>query len=324
VQRILRLYRERYKGFNGRHFHQIARREHGVSLSYSFVKKALQEAGLLPKHRARGRHRRRREPRACFGEMLLIDGSRHRWLSLDPERFLTLITVLDDATKHLLYAQFFNTESSHAVMTGLRDVILKHGLPMVLYTDRATWAVATTKLGHEPQQRRPTQLGRALKQLGIEHILSYSPQARGRTERANRTLQDRLVNELRVAGIRTSAKANAYLRERFLPDYNATFGVAPRDPVSAFVPLGRTDLETILCHEDERKVGRDNTVVLEGVRFQIAKQKGRRSCVGLTVLIRRHLDGTQAIWLGPRCLGRYDRAGRAVTVANQTDSAPAA
>jgi transposase len=324
VQRILRLYRERYGGFNGRHFHQIACREHGVTLSYSYVKKALQAAGLLPKKRARGRHRRRREPRACFGEMLLIDGSRHRWLSLDPERFFVLITVLDDATKHLLYAQFFDTESSHAVMTALRDVILKHGLPMVLYTDRATWAVATPPAGHEAMQRRPTQLGRALKTLGIEHILSYSPQARGRTERANRTLQDRLVNEMRVAGIRTSAKANAYLRERFLPDYNATFGVAPRDPISAFVPLGRTDLDTILCYEEERKVGRDNTVVLEGVRFQIAKQRGRRSCVGLTVLIRRHLDGTQAIWLGPRCLGRYDRLGRAVTVANQTHSAPAA
>jgi hypothetical protein len=200
---------------------------------------------------------------------------------------LVLITVLDDATKHLLYAQFFATESSHAVMTGLRDVVLNYGLPMVLYTDRATWAVATPPAGHESMQRRPTQLGRALKQLGIEHILPYPPQARGRAaERANRMLQDRLVNELRVAGIRTSARANANLRDRFLPDYNATFGVPPRDPVSAFLPLGRTDLETILCHQDERKVGRDNTVVLEGVRFQIAKQRGRRSCAGLTVLIR--------------------------------------
>lgn len=324
VQRILRLYREKYKGFNGRHFHQIARREHGVTLSYSYVKKALQEAGLLPKLRARGRHRRRREPRACFGEMLLIDGSRHRWLALDPERFLVLMTVLDDATKKLLYAQFFDTESSHAVMIALQEVIVTYGLPMVLYTDRATWAVYSPAAGHEPKERRPTQLGRALKQLGIEHILSHSPQARGRTERANRTLQDRLVNELRVAGIRTSAKANAYLRERFLPDYNATFGVPPRDPVSAFVPLGRTDLDTILCQQDERKVGRDNTVVLEGIRLQIGKQKGRRSCAGLTVLIRRHLDGTQAIWLGSRCLGRYDRQGREVTVANQTESAPAA
>lgn len=324
VQRILRLYREKYRGFNGRHFHQIARREHGVTLSYSYVKKVLQEAGLLPKHRARGRHRRRREPRACFGEMLLIDGSRHRWLALDPERFFVLMTVLDDATKQLLYAQFFDTESSHAVMTALREVILKHGLPMVLYTDRATWAVYSPAAGQEPKERRPTQLGRALKHLGIEHILSYSPQARGRTERANRTLQDRLVNELRVAGIRTRARANAYLRERFLEDYNATFGVPPRDPASAFVPLGSTDLDTVLCHEETRKVGRDNTVVLEGVRLQIAKQAGRRSCAGLMVLVRRHLDGTHAIWLGSRCLGRYDRLGRAVMLSNQTDTAPAA
>jgi hypothetical protein len=242
--------------------------------------------------------------------MLLIDGSRHRWLSLDPERFFVLITVLDDATKHLLYAQFFDTESSHAVMTALRDVILKHGLPMVLYTDRATWAVATPPAGHEPMQKRPTQLGRALKQLGIS-ISSRTHRRLADTERAN---QAGPAGQRIASQDSNECESQCLSSERFLPDYNATFGVAPRDPVSAFVPLGRTDLETILCYEDERKVGRDNTVVLEGVRFQIAKQTGRRSCVGLTVLIRRHLDGTQAIWLGSRCLGRYDRLGRAVTV----------
>jgi transposase len=312
VQRILRLYREKYGGFNGRHFHQIARREHGVRLSYSFVKKALQGAGLLPKRRARGRHRRRREPRACFGEMLLVDGSRHPWLTLVPERMLTLMTVIDDATKRLLYAEFFEAESSEAVMTVLREVIVKHGLPMALYTDRAGWAVYTPRAGEPPDRTRLTQVGRALKQLGIEHILSYSPQARGRTERANRTLQDRLTNEMRVAGIRTRSRANAYLRDRFIADYNDNFAVAPRDLEPAFVPLGRTDLDSILCHQDERTVGRDNTVVLDGVRLQIDKQRGRRTCAGLRVLVRRHLDGSSAVWLGSKCLGRYDAKARAV------------
>lgn len=312
VQAVLRLYREKYRGFNGRHFHQIARRDHGVKLSYSFVKKALQEAGLIPKRRARGRHRRRREPRACFGEMLLVDGSFHPWLKLVPDRMLTLMTVIDDATKRLLYAEFFGAESGEAVMTVLREVILKHGLPMALYTDRAGWAVFTPRAGEPPDRSRLTQVGRALKQLGIEHILSYSPQARGRTERANRTLQDRLTNEMRVAGIRTLSKANAYLRDRFLADYNDNFAVAPRDLEPAFVPLGRTDLDSILCHQEERTVGRDNTVVLDGVRLQIDKQRGRRTCAGLRVLVRRHLDGTHTVWFGSKCLGRYDARARAV------------
>jgi len=242
----------------------------------------------------------------------LVDGSLHPWLALVPEKMLTVMTVIDDATKRLLHAEFFEFESSEAVMTVLREVIVKHGLPMALYTDRASWAVHTPRAGEPPDRTRMTQVGRALKHLGIEHILSYSPQARGRTERANRTLQDRLVNEMRLAGIRTMAKANAYLRDRFMADYNENFSVAPRDPESAFVPLGRTDLESVLCHEEERTVGKDNTVVLDRVRLQIDKQRGRRTCAGLRVLVRRHLDGTHAVWLGSRCLGRYDAKSRAV------------
>jgi transposase len=312
VERILRLYRERYKGFNGRHFHQIARREHGVKLSYSFVKRVLQEAGLLPKCRARGRHRRRREPKACFGEMLLVDGSKHAWLALTPDRKQVLLTFLDDATKRLVYAQFFEQETSKAVLLGLREVLETHGLPMALYTDRAHWAAHTPVAGGPVDRTKLTQVGRVLKRLGIEHILSYSPQARGRTERANRTLQGRLVNELRIAGIRTLAKANVYLRERFLADYNETFAVGPRDPDSAFVPLGKIDLDLVVCHEDERIVGKDNTVVFEGVRLQIAKQPGRRSCTGLRVVVRRDLENRHSVWLGSRCLGRYDAAGQPV------------
>jgi transposase len=230
VERVLRLYREKYAGFNGRHFHQTACREHGVRLSYSFVKKALQEAGLLKKGRVRGRHRRRREPRACFGEMLHLDGSLHPWLALWPEQKQTLVAVQDDATKRLLHAELFESESTFAVMTALRQVLVSQGLPMALYSDRASWAVYTPKAGGAYDRDRLTQVGRALKRLGIEHILSYSPQARGRSERLNRTLQDRLVNELRVAGIRRVPAANRYIRERFLPRHNEQFARAPQDP----------------------------------------------------------------------------------------------
>jgi transposase len=220
VERVLRLYRERYRGFNVRHFHQLARREHQVRLSYSWVKDALQLAGLVPTHRARGRHRRRREPRACFGELLHIDGSPHAWFTLAPEVRVTLIAVPDDATNRVVYAQFWDAETTQAVMTALWEVFTTYGLPMALYSDRAGWAFHTPKANGPVDKRRLTQVGRALAQLGVEHIPAYSPQARGRSERLNRTFQDRLGNELRAAGIATVPAANAYLRQVYLPRHN--------------------------------------------------------------------------------------------------------
>ena len=310
VQRLLRLYRETYLGFNVRHFHHLARRDHAVTLSYSFVKLALQEAGLVRKRRARGRHRRRREPRPCFGELLHLDGSPHAWLARCPEEQPTLLHVIDDATKRLLYAQLWPAETTEAVLTALRAVLETYGIPMALYTDRAGWAFHTPTAGGRVDPTPRTQVGRALARLGIEHIPAYSPQARGRSERLNRTLQDRLVNELRLHGAPTLAAANAYLRERFLPDYNATFTRPPADPASAFVPVGAVDLAQICCHEEERTVGRDNVVVLEGVALQLAKQPGRRTCAGLRVTVRRHLEGQHTVWRGPQCLGRYDAQGQ--------------
>ena len=194
--------------------------------------------------------------------------------------------------------------------------MLEHdGVPMALYTDRAHWAVHTPTSGSAPDRQHPTQVGRALARLGIEHILGYSPQARGRSERANRTLQDRLVNELRAAGITTVAAANRYVRDRFLPAFNAEFGRPPADPASAFVPLGRVDLDQILCVEDERMVGRDNVVTADHVPLQLAKQPGRRTCAGLRVLVRRHLSGQHSVWYGGRCLGRYDPTGQPLRAA---------
>jgi hypothetical protein len=190
-------------------------------------------------------------------------------------------------------------------MTALRETITTYGLPMALYSDRAHWAFHTPDAKGPVNRQQLTQVGRALARLGIEHIPAYSPQARGRSERLNRTFQDRLVNELRVAKIRTRAAANGYLRERFLPDYNTTFDCAPADPASAFVPLGRVDLEQILCHEEERRVAQDNTISFDGRTFQIGRQPGRRSCAGLQVTVRRHLNGEYSTWSAARRLGRY-------------------
>jgi transposase len=295
LERVLRLYRERYAGFNCRHFHDLVRRDHGVTLSYSYLKQALQQAGLLPKRKARGRHRRRREPRACFGELLHLDGSRHPWLALVPDARATLITIVDDATSSLLYAQLWAQETMLAVMSALAHVLRTDGLPMALYTDRAGWAFFTPKATGPVDKRRLTQVGRALHQLGIEHIPAYSPQARGRSERMNRTLQGRLVNELRVAGIRTVEAANHYLREVYVPQHNATFRRAPRDASSAFVPLGAVDLDAILCQQDERVVAPDNTVVVAARVLQLDRQPGRRTCAGLRVIVRQHLDGRVTI-----------------------------
>jgi hypothetical protein len=245
-----------------------------------------------------------------FGEMLHVDGSRHRWLALCPEERFSLITIVDDATKQLLYAQLVEAEGTVPIFEALRTVFERYGLPQALYSDRASWA-ARTPVKDEPVDRtRPTQVGRALKRLGVEHILAYSPQARGRSERVNRTLQDRLVNELRVEGIRTRAAANRYLQERFLPAYNVEFGRTPADPASAFVSLGGVDLDQILCFEEERVVQRDNTVGCDGAWLQVPKQKGRTSCAGLLLTVRRHLDGTYTVWKGSQRLASYDTRGR--------------
>lgn len=311
AQRVLPLYRERYQGFNVRHFLHLARRDHGVALSDTFVKLALQAAGLVAKGRARGCHRRRREARPCFGELLHLDGSDHAWLARCPGPRQTLVTVLDDATKRLLYAQLWPEETTHAVLTALRAVLAAFGLPMALYTDRAGWAFHTPTAGGRVDRTHLTVVGRILARLGIEHIPSYSPQARGRVERLNRTLQGRLINELRVAGITTLEAANAYLQDQFIPDHNPQFTRPPADPASAFVPLGdAVDLDQLLAEDGERLVGRDNVVSFEGVALQVAKQRGRRSCAGLRVTVRRHLSGAHTVWRGPQCLGRYDATGR--------------
>ena len=320
VQRILRLYRERFAGWNVRHFYRFARRDHTVRLSYSFVKLALQEAGLVRKARARGRHRRRREPRASFGELLHLDGSPHAWLRRCPEQRQTLIAVLDDATKRLLYAQLWPAETTAAVFTALHAVCTTWGLPIALYTDRAGWAFHTPRAGGPVDRTHLTQVGRALAHLGIEHIGAYSPQARGRGERLNRTVQGRLVNELDLAGITTRDAANAYLTERFIADYNEEFAHPPADPTSAFVPLHGVELDAILGEHEARTVSPDNVVSLDDVPLQLAKQPGRRTCAGLRVTVRRDVHGVLSVWHGPRCFGRYDGYGRPLPLDRPTNA----
>jgi transposase len=326
IERIVGLYRDIYRGYNARHFYQTAKRDHGVKLSYTYVRQLLQGAGLRKKGRARGKHRRRRERKPRFGQMLHLDGSRHAWLALVPEQRQTLIQVVDDATSRLLYAQLWPGETTRAVMTAMRDVVLEYGIPESFYTDRAGWAFETPKAGGPVSKTHLTQAGEALARLGIEHIPSYSPQARGRSERMNRTLQDRLVNELRVAGISTPEAANAYLEERYLPTHNQEFALEPQESTSAFVELGGVDLDEIFFEQDVRQVAKDNTLRVDGLVLQLEKQAPRRTCAGLSVQLRRHLDGSYTVRRGTQLFGSYDSEGRprpAVAMTPTHQDAPA-
>lgn len=306
VDRILKLYREQYSGFNVRHFYEAAQREHAVTQSYTFVRQILQQAGLVRKGRARGPHRRRRERRELFGEMLHLDGSPHLWLRLEPSLRPTMISVVDDATSRVLYMQLWPRETTVAVMSALRAVILEHGLPQILYTDRAGWAACTRGSKGRPRAERPTQLQRALARLGIEHIHAHSPQARGRSERMNRTLQGRVPHELERAGIRDIDAANAYLEQRYRPQHNARFAVTPVRAESGFTPLLDYNLDNALCLEVRRRVNRDNTVLCGRVPLQLPEAAGNLGRLRQRVTVRQHLDGKVSVLKGPRLITRIE------------------
>ena len=236
VEEVLRLYQERYPDFNVRHFHEKLREEHGIELSYTWVKLALQGAGLVQKARKRGVHRKRRPRRPLPGMLLHLDGSSHRWFQ--DERWYDLLEVLDDATSETYYAQLVEEESTRTVMAALREVIERQGLFCALYSDRASHFFETPKAGGPVDARRLTQVGRALHELGIQMIPAYSPQARGRSERRFGTWQGRLPPELRLAGIRTVEEANQFLRERYIPEINRKFAVPAGERGHAFVRWG--------------------------------------------------------------------------------------
>src|SRR5689334_12450919 len=223
VEKVLALYKEMYYDLNIRHFHEKLRDEHAIRLSYSWVQKALQGAGLVAKRHKRGPHRRRRPRRPLVGMLLHIDGSKHRWLNDD--RWYDLIVILDDANTEIYYAQLVEEESTRTVMAGLREVIEVKGLFCAVYSDRASHFFVTTKAGEKVDKQRLTQVGRALKELGVQMIPAYSPQARGRSERNFGTWQGRLPQELRLAGITTHAGANAFLRDRYMAVFNDKFRV---------------------------------------------------------------------------------------------------
>ncbi len=303
AERVLALYRDKYADFNVRHFHEKLGEQEGIQLSYSWVKQALQGAGLVARRRKRGPHRRRRPRRPLPGMLLHIDGSKHRWFQDD--RYYDLIVILDDATSKIYYAQLVAEESTRTVMTGVREVIERQGLFCALYSDRGSHFFYTPKAGEPVDKSRLTQFGRALKELGIQMIPAYSPQARGRSERSFGTWQGRLPQELRLAGITTLEAANRFLRERYIVEFNHKFTMAAAAKGTAFSKCGRRDLDWVFSIQTDRVVSKDNTVAIAERWWQIEKCRWRYSLAGQTVTIHQHLDDSVSIRFGPHLVGRY-------------------
>jgi transposase len=306
VETVLRLYQDEYFDFNVRHFHEKLGSEHGIQLSYTWVKAALQGAGLVKPRRQRGKHRKRRLRRPLPGMLLHIDGSQHRWFCDD--RWYDLLVVMDDATSEVYYAQLVEEESTATVMAGLRTVIEQQGVFCALYSDRASHFFLTPKAGEPVDHHRLTQVGRALRKLGIQMIPAYSPQARGRSERGFSTWQGRLPPELRARKIKTLEEANHFLRAEYVPQFNQRFSKPAAQRGTAFVPLRRKDLDLVFSLQHERIVARDNTVSFANQTWQLERCKLRATLSGCRVTIHEHLDQTISITFGPHLVGRYNAA----------------
>ena len=241
--------------------------------------------------------------------MLHQDGSTHEWV---PDCQWDLIVTLDDATTEIYSAFFVEEEGILSSFRGLREVIGTKGLFSSLYADRGSHDWLPEEAGGKVDRLRLTQVHRALQQLGVTLIPAYSPEARGRSERAFRTLQDRLPKELALAGITEMAAANRYLTEQFLPQYNERFMVRAPEPGTAFIPWVGTHLAEILCVQDERVVAKDNTVRYQGLSLQIPQDPHRFHYVKVTVRVHEYPDGTLGVFHGPRCLARYHADGRLI------------
>lgn len=302
-------YESHYLGWNVKHFHEHLQARHGVRWSYTWVKTKLQAADLVPRLRRRGTHRRKRERKPCEGMMLHQDGSRAVWLAGQPA--LDLIVTMDDATSTLYSALLVEEEGTASTFRGLLEVFESKGLPLSFYTDRGSHYFVTVKAGETVDRGRLTQVGWALKRLGIEHIAAYSPQARGRSERMFGTLQDRLIKELAQAGIDDIEIANRWLREVYLPAHNRRFARPPAVAQSAFVAApDRIALVEALCVQEERVVERDNTVSWRKLKLQLPDSPLRHHWVKARVRVHQYPDGQLALFHGPACIARYDALGR--------------
>jgi len=310
---LCRLKRERYPDFSVQHFWEQATEKHQLAVSYTWTLKALQAAGLAEKSAGRGQYRRQRERRPLVGMLLHLDASTHEWLVDQP--MWDLNVMLDDADGRILDARFVPQEGTASTFAALHAVLSRQGRFVELYTDRGSHFCHTSVAGAGPDAVQEGQVSRALRVLGIHHILARSPEARGRSERAFGTIQGRLPQELRVAGITDYAAANGYLAQHFVPDFNRRFTVTPAEVGSAFAPLVGVDLELLLSAQHERVVRNDSTVPFEALTLQLPQLPERPHYVRCPVLVHEFPSGTLGISYQGRLLARYDRDGHLLSTA---------
>ena len=308
------LYSHRYEGFNVKHFYSWYRRAHSGTRSYTWVKKTLQAKGLVSKASRKATHRKQRPRAPYIGMMLHQDGSTHEWV---PGKQWDLIVTMDDATSEHYSMFFVDEEGTQSSFQGITEVIETHGVFASLYTDRGSHYWHTPEAGGKVDKGNLTQFGRAMKQLGIEMIPAYSPEARGRSERAFHTHQERLVKELAKAGITEMTQANEYVRNVYMPAHNDEFAIAPEEPASMFVPWVGTPIEDILCEQYIRQVGNDNCVRFDGMVLQIPQDQYRYHYVKVKIRAHRYPNGTLAIFHGHRKLSTYDSMGKEVLNADR-------
>lgn len=314
VLRLEALYKERYSDWNVKHFHEHYQARHQGMRSYTWVKNRLQRAGLVDPGKQRGRHRKQRERAALPGLMIHQDGSTHEWV---PGQVWDLIVTMDDANSEVYSWFFVDEEGTQSSFRGVRETIDKRGVFSSFYTDRGSHYWVTKEAGKGVDKHCLTQFGRAMNQLGIQMIAAYSPEARGRSERLFRTLQDRLPKELALEGITDMEAANRFLKTKYLKQFNRRFMVEAREQGDAFVPLLNVNLDEILCIQEERTVARDNCVSYLGRRLQIPEDRHRRHYVKAKVKVHEYEDGSVAIFHGPRELARYDANGELMKKENR-------
>ena len=311
IERMLGLYCDLYRGFTVQHFHEQLGKRHGYMLGYTVTKLHLHRAGLVMPARTRSAHRKKRPRRPLVGMMLHQDASTHAWLPGETGKH-DLVVTMEDATSALYSAFLVDEEGTASSLRGVREVVAKHGLFCSLYTDRGSHYFETPAAGGPVSKTVLTQFGRALKQLGIEHIAAYSPQARGRSERMFGTLQDRLPKEFALAGINTVDAANRWLSEVYIAGHNQRFAVAAEQEGSAFVTDALGAWREILCIQEDRKVGNDNAVKWRRLSLQLPLSRLRPHFVKATVRVHEYPDGQLAVFWGPHRLADYDANGTIV------------
>ena len=308
IERMLGLYRELYRGFTVKHFHEQLGKRHNYVLGYTLTKVHLHRAGLVQVAKKRSAHRKKRPRRPMVGMMLHQDASTHAWLPDDPGK-QDLVVTMDDATSEIYSMFLVDEEGTASSLRGVREVVTKHGLFCSFYTDRGSHYFFTPDGGGPVSKTVLTQFGRALKQLGIAHIAAYSPQARGRSERVFSTLQDRLPKALKLAGISTAEAANRWFNETYIAEHNKMFAIAAEQEGSAFVAGAMGAAREILCVQEDRTVGNDNTVKWQRLSLQLPPSRLRPHFVKAAVRVHEYPGGELAVFWGPHRLADYDASG---------------